>query len=78
MKEPPDTNIQVVYHDSDTSTECVSATLSPRPRDERRDREREREKDARGHAFAVHSWHNPEKRTVRSRLTFLEAFLVAR
>lgn len=25
MKEPPDTNIQVVYHDSDTNTEYVSA-----------------------------------------------------
>lgn len=28
MKEPPDTNIQVVYHDSDTNTEYVSAAYS--------------------------------------------------
>lgn len=30
MKEPPDTNIQVVYHDSDTNTEYVSAAYSSR------------------------------------------------
>lgn len=28
MKEPPDTNIQVVYHDNDTNTEYVSAAYS--------------------------------------------------
>lgn len=28
MKEPPDTNIQVVYHDSDTNTEYVSAAYA--------------------------------------------------
>ncbi|XP_076279921.1 uncharacterized protein LOC143208836 isoform X2 [Lasioglossum baleicum] len=27
MKEPPDTNIQVVYHDSDTSTECCKTIM---------------------------------------------------
>lgn len=28
MKEPPETNIQIIYHDSDTNTEYVSTFVA--------------------------------------------------
>lgn len=65
MKEPPDTNIQVVYHDSDTNTEYVSAAYSsPSLRgiyrrythDDVQSKRRERDASG-GHAFTVHSSH---------------------
>lgn len=80
MKEPPDTNIQVVYHDSDTNTEYVStAYCSPSLRaiySRIRVFKAEREGDTRGHAFTVHSLHivARQERPQFDRLTFLEAF----
>ena len=87
MKEPPDTNIQVVYHDSDTNTEYVSAAYSsPSLRaiyshvhvfNGSYERERERERDAVTPSRSIlrTSKAKPREEDRRfDRLTFLEAF----
>lgn len=73
MKEPPDTNIQVVYHDSDTNTEYVSAAYSsPSLRgithdDVQTERERERcKRRSRLHGpFFAHIPTHPEQERER-------------